>query len=43
MSHSAEYAVRFFQGRNVLGALPGLSEKHRHEAVVIAGGAGGGG
>ncbi|CAJ1361895.1 unnamed protein product [Effrenium voratum] len=37
VSHGAEYAVRFFQGRNVLGALPGLSEKHRHEAVVIAG------
>ena len=33
--HSAEYVRRSFQGRNVLGLVPGGAE--RHEVVVIAG------
>ena len=37
ISHSAQYEMRRFSGRNVLGALPGHEDARRHEAVVIAG------
>ena len=37
VSHAAEYDRRHFQGRNVLGLLPGVNESHWHEVIVIAG------
>ena len=37
ISHEAEYDMRHFQGRNVLGIIPGTSQKHCQEIIVIAG------
>lgn len=37
VSHAAEYDLRHFQGRNVLGLIPGRSEKHCQEVIVVAG------
>ena len=37
ISHEAEYDMRNFQGRNVLGIIPGTSQKHCQEIIVIVG------